>query len=135
MMSDPVLTLPNFQEEFVMETYASWVSIGVVLMQQGHPIAYISKTLAPKHHNLLAYKKELLAVVYAVEKSKPYISGKHFIIKTDHFNLKYILEQKITTPFQSKLLPKLFGLDYDIVYKKGRETQLVMPSLESLGHK
>jgi len=31
------------------------------------------------------------------------------------------LEQKISTPSQSKLLPKLLGLDYDIVYKKGKE--------------
>ena len=73
-------------------------------MQQGHPIACISKALAPKHHSLSAYEKELLPVVYAVEKWKAYIIGRHFIIKTDHFSLKYILEQKITTPFPKQIV-------------------------------
>nr|GEY87460.1 hypothetical protein [Tanacetum cinerariifolium] len=38
---------------------------------------------------------------------------------TDHFNLKYLLNQKLTTPFQFKWLSKLLGYDYEIVYKKG----------------
>jgi len=59
-------------------------------------------------------------VVLAVEKWRPYLLGRHFIIKTDHFNLKYLLEQKITTPFQSKWLPKLMGFNYEIVYRKGK---------------
>nr|GEU94378.1 retrotransposable element Tf2 [Tanacetum cinerariifolium] len=45
----------------------------------------------------------------------------HFKIKTDHFSLKYLLNQKLTTPFQFKWLPKLLGYDYEIVYKKGSE--------------
>nr|GEZ36734.1 hypothetical protein [Tanacetum cinerariifolium] len=44
---------------------------------------------------------------------------RHFKIRTDHFSLKYMLDQRITTPFQSKWLPKLLGFDYDIEYKKG----------------
>ena len=59
-------------------------------------------------------------MVLAVEKWRPYLLGRHFIIKTDHFNLKYLLEQKITTPFQSKWLPKLTGFNYEIVYRKGK---------------
>jgi len=49
------------------------------------------------------------------------VVGTHFIIETDHFRLKYIIEQKISTPIQSRLLPKLLGLDYEIVYRKGKE--------------
>ena len=90
-------------------------------MQQGHPIAYINKTEAPKHQSWSTYEKELLAIVYAMEKWRPYLVGTPFVIRIGHFNLKYILEQKISTPLQSKLLPKLLGLDYDIVYKKGKE--------------
>jgi len=83
-------------------------------------MAYISKALAPEHQGLSAMK-ELLALVYAVEKWRPYLVGTHFIIKTDHFSLKYLQEQKISTPFQSKLLPKLLGLDYDTIYEKDSE--------------
>lgn len=118
MTTAPVLALPNFQEQF---QDASGKVIGVVLVQQGHPIAFISKTLASKHYGLSAYEKVLLTVVYAVEKWRAYILRTHFTIRTDHFSLKYILEQKISTSIQSKLLPKLLGLDYETVYKKGKE--------------
>lgn len=46
--SAPVLTLPDYSKDFVVECDASGVGIRVVLMQNGHPIAYISKALAPK---------------------------------------------------------------------------------------
>jgi hypothetical protein len=60
MTSTPVLTMPNFQEEFVIESDASDSGIGAVLMQRGHPIAiaYISKALSPKHQGLSTYEKE-----------------------------------------------------------------------------
>ena len=66
-------------------------------MQEAHPIAYISKALAPKHQSLSVYEKELLAVVYAVRKWDHYVAHRHFLIKIDHRSLKFILEQRITT--------------------------------------
>ncbi|GJX22727.1 putative mitochondrial protein [Tanacetum coccineum] len=62
MMEAPVLGLPNFSQEFVVETDASGTGIGAVLCQNGHPIAYLSKTLAAKHQSLSNYEKEFLAL-------------------------------------------------------------------------
>jgi len=45
LVSTPVLALPNFDKEFVVEAYASGTGIGVVLMQDNHPIAFISRSL------------------------------------------------------------------------------------------
>ncbi|GJW21472.1 putative mitochondrial protein [Tanacetum coccineum] len=123
MINASVLKLPNFDEPFVVETDASGIGIGAVLQQGGHPMAYLSKTLAPKHHALSAYEKELLAVIMALDRLRGYLLDRHFQIKTDHFSLKYFLDQRITTPFQSKWLPKLLGYDYEILYKKGKENQ------------
>ena len=78
----------------MVETNGSGVGIGVVLMQESHPTTYFSKALAQKHQALSAYEKELMVVVLAFEKWRPYLLGRHFIIKTDHFSLKYLLEQK-----------------------------------------
>lgn len=49
--------------------------------------------------------------------------GRKFIIKTDHVSLKYLLEQRITTPSQQKWLSKLLGYDYEIWYKSGKENR------------
>ena len=68
-------------------------------MQEAHPIAYLSKALSPKHQALSTYEKEFMAVVLTVEKWRPYLLERHFVIKTDHFSLKYLLEQKITSAF------------------------------------
>jgi hypothetical protein len=68
MTKTPVPALPNFQETFTLETDACQTSIGAVLMQQGRPIAFLSKALGKKHQDLLIYEKEFLALIMAVEK-------------------------------------------------------------------
>ncbi|KAH9762794.1 hypothetical protein KPL70_000939 [Citrus sinensis] len=62
---------------------------------EGRPISYLSKALSPKNLGLSAYEKEMLAVVFAVQKWRPYLLGKHFKVITDHFSLKYMLEQPL----------------------------------------
>ena len=51
----------------------------------------------------------------------PYLLRKHFQIKIDHHSLKYFLEQIISSLEQQKWVTKLFGYDYEIIYKKGKE--------------
>ncbi|GAV75057.1 hypothetical protein CFOL_v3_18537, partial [Cephalotus follicularis] len=121
MVTAPILALPDMQEEFVVETDASGSGIGAVLMQNGHPVAYISKQLSPKHQALSVYEKELFAILFAVKKCEHYLLCGHFKIKTDHQSLKYLLQQKLTTPGQVTWLSKLLRFDYEIVYKKGKE--------------
>lgn len=120
IVSAPVLALPDFKEEFV-ETDASREGIGVVLVQRGQPIAFISASLSPRTVALSVYDKELLALIYAVDKWRPYLMGRHFTILNDHQSLKYLLEQRIISQNQLKWLTKLMGYDYDIVYKRGKE--------------
>ena len=117
----PVLAMPNFSIPFVVETDASATGMGAVLMQQGKPISYLSKAFNKKNMGFSVYEKELLALVLAVTKWRHYLVGHHFIIKTDHQSLKYLLEQPLHTSLQYKWLSKLLGLDYEIQYKKGVE--------------
>lgn len=91
MTTAPVLALPNFNRTFIVETDASGLGVGAVLTQEGRPIAYFSKALSKKHQTLSIYEKEMLAVLLAVKKWNAYLAGRHFVIKTDHQSLKFLL--------------------------------------------
>lgn len=124
MTNPPVLALPDFDKSFCIETDASGTGIGAVLMQNSHTIAYISKAFSAKNALLSAYERELLAIVFAVKKWQHYLGIHPFVIKTDQRSLKYILEQKMATPFQQKWLSKLAGFDFSIEYKAGAENRV-----------
>jgi hypothetical protein len=62
----PVLALPNFSKPFSVETDACGTGVGAVLLQDGHPLAYISKALGVKSQSLSTYEKEYLAIILAI---------------------------------------------------------------------
>ena len=121
LSSTPVLALPDFSKQFVVELDASGSGIGAVLSQDGHPIAYLSKALSDRHMGLSTYDKEMLAIVFAVQQWRPYLLGQHFRILTDHQPIKHFLEQRITTPQQQKWLVKLLGYNYYVDYRPGTQ--------------
>lgn len=88
MISAPVLALPNFSETFVLETDASGLGIGAVMMQNGRPLAYYSSTLCPRNAALSTYEKEALAIIAALKRWRHYFLGNDLIIRTDHQSLK-----------------------------------------------
>ncbi|GKD79823.1 transposon ty3-G gag-pol polyprotein [Tanacetum coccineum] len=65
------------------------------------------------------YEKEMLAIVKAVRKWKSYLLGRPFVVKTDHISLKYLLDQRVSTPAQARWLSKLMGYDFRVEYKRG----------------
>jgi hypothetical protein len=120
-VTTPVLALPDFTKTFVLECDASGKGIGTVLMQEGRPLAFTSKQLSEKNMGKPIYENEMLAILHVVELWHPYLLGKRFQIKIDHQSLKYFLEQCISSQEQQKWVTKLFGYDYEIIYKKGKD--------------
>jgi len=118
LVQAPVLALPDFTKPFVLETDASDLGFGAVLMQEGHPIAYLSKPVSGRNQGLSTYEKECMAILLAVDKWRCYLKHKQFVIRTDHKSLLFLTEQKATTKLQQKAVLKLMGLSFTIMYKK-----------------
>jgi hypothetical protein len=118
LVTAPVLALPNFARPFIIETDASDMGIGAVLMQDGHPLAFLSKALGPRSKGLSTYEKEFMAIVLPIQQWRPYLQLAEFYIHTDHKSLAQLNEQRIHTVWQHKVFTKLMGLQYKIIYKK-----------------
>lgn len=119
----PVLSLPDFQKTFVIETDAFDRGIGDVLQREGHPIAYVSRVLGLKNQGCSTYEKEFLAILLVIDQWRPYLIQGEFIIRTDQRSLVHLDDQRLHTPWQHKALTKLLGLQYKNCYKKGNENR------------
>jgi hypothetical protein len=119
--SAPVLALPDFTKPFVVECDASTHGFGAVLLQEAHPIAYFSRPVAPRHRSLAAYERELIGLVNAIRHWRPYLWGRRFTVRTDHYSLKFLLDQRLSTIPQHHWVGKLLGFDFGVEYKPGSQ--------------
>jgi hypothetical protein len=124
LVTAPILALPNFAKKFEIETDASDVGVGAVLLQDGHPLAYVSRGLGPKTRGLSTYEKEYMAILFAVEQWRTYLQHAEFVIHTDHCSLAHLEDQRLHTPWQQKVFTKLLGLQFKIKYKKGADNRV-----------
>lgn len=81
MTQAPVLALPDFSRQFIVECDASGSGIGAVLMQGKRPIAFFSQALQGKNLFLSTYEKEMLAFVLGVQRWRHYLLGQKFVVK------------------------------------------------------
>ena len=94
----PIVRAPNWQLPFEVMCDVSDFAIGAVLGQRndGKPyvIYYARKTLNETQRNYTTIEKELLAVVFALDKFRAYLVGSFIIVFTDHSALKYLLTKQ-----------------------------------------
>ena len=99
LTTTPIVRAPNWQLPFEGMCDASdfAIAIGVVLCQKedGKPyvIYYASKTLNEVQRNYTTTKKELLVIVFALDKFHTYLVGSFIVVFTYHSTLKYLLTQ------------------------------------------
>uniref|UniRef100_A0A453RTK7 Reverse transcriptase/retrotransposon-derived protein RNase H-like domain-containing protein n=1 Tax=Aegilops tauschii subsp. strangulata TaxID=200361 RepID=A0A453RTK7_AEGTS len=130
MAQAPVLALPNFSEPFTMETDACDTRVGAVLMQKGHPIAYMSKALGILNCKMSIYEKEFLAVIMAVDKWRPYLQRGPFQIVTDHKSLCNLEDQILTTDLQRKAMPSSWVYSFRLSTERAVIMVLLIPCPE-----
>lgn len=116
-----VLQLPDFAQPFVVECDASGTGFGAVLHQGGGPIAFFSRQIAVRHAKLAAYERELIGLVQAVRHWRPYLWGWEFVVRTDHYSLKFPINQRLATILQHQWASKLLWFDFKVEFKSGAQ--------------
>ena len=120
LVTAPLLQLPDFTKRFVVDCDASGAGFGAVLHQGDGAIAFFSRPVAPHHAKLPAYERELIGLVKVVRHWRLYLWGRAFTIRTDHWSLKFLLDQRLTTIPQHTWVSKLFGYDLTVEYRAGK---------------
>lgn len=62
-------------------------------------------------------ERELMVVVLVMQRWRPYLLGRKFVVKTDQRSLKFLLEQRLIQPQHQKWIAKLLGYSFEVVYK------------------
>ncbi|KAM6547440.1 hypothetical protein CsatB_019116 [Cannabis sativa] len=125
LTSAPIIQSPDWSLPFEIMCDASNFAVGAVLGQrrEGKPFAvyYASRTLSSAQMNYSTTEKELLAVVFALDKFRAYLIGSPITIFTDHSALKYLLSKKDAKARLIRWILLLQEFDITIKYKKGVE--------------
>ena len=121
LLLPPILSFPQFDRTFVVDTDASQEGIGAVLAHEGHEqvIAYASRVLSKAEKQYCATRREMLALVWAVKCFRPYLWGRRFIIRTDHNSLRWLQNFKDPQGQIARWLEVLAEYDFTIQHRPG----------------
>ena len=123
LVEAPIMEKPDWNREFEIMCVASDFAMGAVLGQKAEKvfkaIYYVSKTFNEAQENYSTTEKEMMAIIFACEKFRPYILGSHVIIHTDHAAIKYLMAKKEAKPRLIRWVLLLQEFDLEIKDKKG----------------
>ncbi|GBM73598.1 Retrovirus-related Pol polyprotein from transposon 17.6 [Araneus ventricosus] len=122
----PVLYAPDYRREFIVQTDASDLGIGIVLSQRDdkneeHPVSYLSKKFTDAQKKYGTTKKECAAIISAIKKLKYYLDGQHFTIETDHNPLVWLNSNAGKNQLLRRWSLSLQPFQYKVVHKAGKK--------------
>ncbi|WVZ03967.1 hypothetical protein V8G54_024773 [Vigna mungo] len=123
LTTTPVIQPPDWTLPFELMCDASNFAVGAVLAQRNgklpHVIYYSSRTLDTAQANYTTFEKDLLAVVFALDKFRSYILGSKVIVYTDHDALKFLLKKADSKPRLIRWMLLLQDFDIEIRHRSG----------------
>ena len=106
----------------VLQCDASKHGLGACLMQDGQPVAYTSRSLTPTEVQYAQIEKELLAIVFGMEKFETYLYGRMVFVETDHQPLETIFKKSLLSAPKrlQRMLLRLQRYEFEVNYRKGK---------------
>lgn len=121
--SAPCLALYDVSRPVVLSVDAASDALGAVLLQDGRPVEFASRTLTDAQRRYAQVEKELLAIVFACERFHQYIFGKNdILVESDHKPLESIFKKPLmSVPARlQRMLLRIQGYDLKVNYKPGK---------------
>ena len=123
LVSAPILVQPDFTKKFTIQSDASQTALGGVLTQvidnEERVIAYASRSLSRAERNYTTLERELLAVLFCIDKFKAYVEGVRFSVITDNYSLLWLNNLKNPSGKLVRWAVKLRQHSFDLIHRKG----------------
>ncbi|RDX97976.1 Retrovirus-related Pol polyprotein from transposon 17.6, partial [Mucuna pruriens] len=130
LTSAPILQAPNWELPFELMCDASNLALGDVLGQRAgvgkpvHVIAYASRKMYPAQLNYTTTEKELLVIVFALEKFRSYLLGSKIIVFSNHAALRFLFKKPDAKPRLIRWILLIQEFNIEIKDKKGAENSI-----------
>ena len=128
----PVLKFSDPKVAPVLQCHASMNGLGACLFQNNQPVAYASRSLTPTETHYAQIEKEMLAIVFGMEKFETYLHGGKVLVESDHKPLEAIVKKSLLNAPKrlQRMMLRLPHFDFDVQYKQGP----LMFFADTLGH-
>ncbi|XP_073129389.1 uncharacterized protein [Henckelia pumila] len=129
LITTPIMIVSDWNEAFELMCDASDYAVGAILGQRRdkmfRAIYYARRTMDAAQLNYTTTEKEMLAVVFAFDKFRPYLIGTKVVVYIDHAAIRYLFAKKDAKPRLIRWILLLQDFDFEIKVKKGSENQVV----------
>ncbi|CAC5379137.1 unnamed protein product [Mytilus coruscus] len=128
---NPVLSFYDVSKPVTVSCDASQCGLGTILIQDNKPVAYASRSLTDAESRYANIERELLGVLFGLERFNDYTYGKHINVESDHKPLEMIVRKSLgcAPPRLQKMLLRLQKYDFSLKYIPGKD--LIVPDMLS----
>ncbi|GBM66561.1 Retrovirus-related Pol polyprotein from transposon 412 [Araneus ventricosus] len=121
----PVLFTSDFKREFIVQTDASDIGVGVILTQRingkEHPILYLNRKFSCPEKRYSATERQCAAIIFSIKKLRYYLDGQKFKIETDHNPLVWLKTNALNNHRLMRWVLALQPFNYTIAHSPGKE--------------
>ena len=126
LSTEPALAFYDVEKPVLISCDASQSGLGAVLIQEDRPVVYASRALTDAETRYAQIEKELLAIVFALNKFHQYVYGKSAVVESDHKPLESIIKKPLVSapPRLQRMLLQLQKYSFTLIYKPGKDMVL-----------